>query len=68
MAADGTMPARHPAAAADLPLWRRFRLTPCEHGTADLVRLRRPEWMRVLLPYRRLYKCPHCGARIVFAR
>jgi hypothetical protein len=45
-----------------------LRFTPCEHGAGDLVRLRRPQWLRVLVPKRRLYQCPHCGVRVMYAR
>lgn len=52
----------------DRPLWRTLRFTLCEHGPGDLVRLRRPPWIRMLVPSRRLYQCPHCGARVLYAR
>lgn len=49
-------------------LWRNLRLSPCECGPRDLVRLRRPEWLRWLVPSRRLYRCPHCGSTVFYGR
>lgn len=70
MAGHGTLDGHrhHHVEPAGLPFWRGVRFTPCEHGPGDLVRLRRPEWMRVLMPQRRLYRCPHCGVRVLYAR
>jgi hypothetical protein len=69
MAANGSLDAgAHEALPSDLPFWRMLRFTPCEHGAGDLVRLRRPQWLRVLVPKRRLYQCPHCGVRVMYAR
>jgi hypothetical protein len=48
--------------------WRLFRFTPCACGVRDLVRLRRPAWMRWLFPRKRLYRCPHCGAAMFYGR
>jgi hypothetical protein len=54
--------------AALLPSLRTLRLSPCDCGPRDLVRLRRPEWLRRLVPSRRLYRCPHCGATVFYGR
>ena len=43
-------------------LWQLLRFSPCACGPRDLVRQRRPAWMRWLFPRKRLYHCPHCGA------
>lgn len=48
--------------------WRTLRLSPCDCGPRDLVRLRRPEWLRWLFPTRRLYRCPHCGTTVFYGR
>jgi hypothetical protein len=69
MAANASLdPAAQDALPTHLPFWRMVRFTPCEHGPGDLVRLRRPQWMRVLVPNKRLYQCPHCGVRVLYAR
>lgn len=64
---DGIDPA-HLANAPRPPLWRALRFDPCDCGPRDLVRLRRPEWLRRLVPSRRLYRCPHCGSTVFYGR
>lgn len=69
MPADGGLLPSH----ADEATTRRFslralRLSPCACGPRDLVRLRRPGWLRWLVPSRRLYQCPHCGTTVFYGR
>ena len=65
---EGFVPSPAADAAPQPPLWRALRLSPCACGPRDLVRLRRPEWLRRLVPSRRLYRCPHCGTTVFYGR
>jgi hypothetical protein len=37
----------------------------CDCNPHFLRQLRRAWWMRLFLPLRRLYVCPHCGKRML---
>lgn len=65
---EGFLPSPAAHDAPQPPLWRALRLSPCQCGPRDLVRLRRPEWLRWLVPSRRLYRCPHCGTTVLYGR
>lgn len=65
---EGLLPSRADHETPQPIAWRTIRLSPCECGPRDLVRLRRPEWLRWLVPSRRLYRCPHCHATVFYGR
>lgn len=65
MSANGFL---HPVPRDRQRQWPPLRFSPCECGPTDLVRLRRPGWLRWLVPSRRLYQCPHCGVKVFYGR